>query len=100
MIFSTDINLITRYRHGEMINLKGLHEDPATTSFPIALKSRFRRIPLFLLKEDPRVLHSSSMFNAPVSNDGRPAFVEGDEIEIQWRSSRLSSYSVCPVALI
>jgi hypothetical protein len=91
MIFSTDITLISRYRHGEMINLMG---DPDKTTYPIALKTRFRRIPLFLLKEDPRVLHSTTMFDTPLTRDGRPGFAEGDEIEVQWRSNRLSPYSV------
>ena len=99
ILFSIDIKKISKYRHGEMVILTGLEEGNSgslsqTRSFPIAQRHRFRRIPLFLFKEDPRVMHTTSMFDYPLTSDGRPAFVPDDEIEIQWRSNRLSPYSV------
>lgn len=42
--------------------------------------------------EDPREIHTKSLFSKELLKDGRPGFVEGDVVEIQWRNSRISPY--------
>ncbi|KAI8894908.1 hypothetical protein BC833DRAFT_603156 [Globomyces pollinis-pini] len=79
------------YQQGQNISISTTNE---LTNEVISLndRTRFRRIPLDLLPTDPRELYTRSLFTTPLTDDGRPAFYIGQEVEIQWRTSILEGY--------
>ena len=89
---SYSFQMIARYRNGERILLDE-SSDMVDEELSLDAFHRFRRIPLAILEEDPRSLHSSSIFSLPLSSDGRPFLKPGTEVEMQWRMTRFNEYS-------
>jgi hypothetical protein len=84
-------NYIARYRAGDMILINQNHE-----AFDEAIQRsdylRLRRVPAELMNEDPRALYSRALFELPLTSDGRPALLPGEEVEVQWKPTRNSEY--------
>ena len=89
---------IGMYRRGVMIRLKAREMNVDRGDFcdeeiSIHDKGRLRRIPAPLLPFDPRENYSRELFTYPVSEDGRPLFYYGEEVEIQWKHMQNAAFA-------
>jgi hypothetical protein len=87
-------SIISKYRRGELVFLN--RQTPRSWISEIInvdQRNRFRRIPAKMVSFDCRELYSQDIFNMPISKDGRPCFLKGDHVEVQWRANSNTEYA-------
>jgi hypothetical protein len=92
MLYSTQIELISQYRRGVSFNFNEEKWNNEIEWKPRKNTMYFRRIPGPLLPFDPRELVTRDLFSMETSRDGRPVFIPGEEVEIQWKGHITNEY--------